>query len=149
MKFLTANPLFRVRMAFQVALGGGLAKLFPPKHHVRAMEILSNLLDQDVDNIACLMSRGYILQYSDQWSDAETVFKHVIGLDLNHDIKWEAREEWAWCIIKAGRLEEGIAELKEVVQALDDEEGKGEQRARAWWRLGRSLWESGGTWFWL
>ncbi|KAF8504124.1 TPR-like protein [Gautieria morchelliformis] len=135
--------LQRVRMAFHVALGGGLAKLFPPKHHVRAMEILSDVLDQDAHNVPCLISSGCILQYSGQWSNAETVFKHVIGLDPDHDVKWEAREEWAWCIVKTGRLEEGITELKEVVQALDYGEGKGEQQARAWWRLGRALWESG------
>jgi superkiller protein 3 len=132
-------------MAFKVALGTGLVKLFPPKHHQRAMEILSDVLNQDPDNIPCLMGRGCALQYGGQWSDAETIFTRVGALNPNDNVKLDAREERAWCIVQSGRLEEGIAELKEVVRTLDDEEGKEEQKARAWWRLGKSLWESGGA----
>jgi len=47
--------------------------------------------------------------------------------------------------VKAGRLDEGISKLKEIVQTLDEEEGRQEQEARAWWRLGKALWDSGGT----
>ena len=140
-----ADLLFRVSKAFKVALAVGLVKLFPPKHHVRALEIVTDVMSQDADNIPCLMSLGHILQCSGQWSDAENVFKRVSILSPDHDIGLEAREEGAWCIVQSGGLEEGIAELEVVVQALDGEEGKAEQKARAWWRLGKSLWETGGA----
>lgn len=132
-------------MAFKAALGIGLVKLFPPKHHNRAVEVLSDVLNQDADNIACLMGRGCVLQYGGQWSEAEAVFSRVGALNPNHDVRLEAREELAWCIVQSGRLEDGVSELKEVVQTLDNEEGKEEAKARAWWRLGKSLWESGGV----
>lgn len=143
--FYLSDLFFRVRMAFQIALSVSLVKLFPPKHHVQALAILSDVLAQDPNNIPCLMSHGCILQHSNLWSEAENLFKRVGELEPDHNVALEAREERAWCIIQAGRLDEGGAELKEVVQALDDEEGKEEQKARAWWRLGKSFWKSGGT----
>ncbi|KIJ39435.1 hypothetical protein M422DRAFT_32689 [Sphaerobolus stellatus SS14] len=137
------KSLPRVTRAFNVVLAVALVKMFPPKHHQRADELVSSVLSEDPDNIPCLMGRGYILQHKHHWIDAVVIFKRVISLDPNHDDLLEAEEQWAWSIIQAGRIDDGISELRNIIQKLDEEDEKEEQKARAWWRLGKALWDSG------
>src|SRR5262249_20704901 len=42
---------------------------------------------------------------------------------------------------------EGIQELRTCLKILEEEQGRDEQKARAWWRLGKALWDSGGVSF--
>lgn len=54
-----------------------------------------------------------------------------------------------WCLVNEGKLEEGRDVLESVVEVRDtrkEQEGKDDevlQRARAWWRLGRTEWMIG------
>lgn len=144
---LYTDSILRVRKAFKVVLAIALVHLFPPKHHARSLRILDDVLNEDPNNVPCLMGRGRVLQYSGKWTEAEAIFSHVDELDSGPDVGLEAREDRAWCKVKDGRLEEGIIELKAVVQALDEGDGKADQKARVWWRLGKSIWDTGGMRF--
>ncbi|KDQ10122.1 hypothetical protein BOTBODRAFT_164222 [Botryobasidium botryosum FD-172 SS1] len=131
----------QTRKAFDVILGTGLVHLFPPKHHLRALRILEDVLSIDTDNVTCLMGKGYIYQYTNKWSNAESLFARVVELvgPENMDVGLEAREERAWCQVRQEHFEDGEQALKAVIEDLDKEEGKFEQKARAWWRLGNCL----------
>lgn len=91
------------------------------------------------------MSKGYIHQFANKWSDAEALFSRVVQLvgEDNYDIGLEASEEEAWCKVRQDQFEEGEEGLRNVIEVLDRDEEKDEQKARAWWRLGKCLWAIG------
>ncbi|KAF8513017.1 TPR-like protein [Hysterangium stoloniferum] len=138
------KSLSRVKLAFQTVLAVSLVKYFPPKHHARASTILSEVFSQDPENIPSLIAQGSIFQHKYEWTNAEAIFQTVARLNPDHETKLMAWGERAWCIVQqTERIHEGINELKSVLETLDREEGKPEEKARAWWRLGKSLWDSG------
>ena len=84
-----------MRKAFKVVLALALVHLFPPKHHARSLRILDDVLNEDPNNVPCLMGRGHVLQYRGKWTEAETMFTHAYCLDSDSDVGLEAREERA------------------------------------------------------
>lgn len=104
-------------------------------------------MSQDSVNVYCLLSKGYVLQYSQRWKDAEAIFNRLLQLEPEYDVQLETREEKAWCIVKDGRLLEGIEEYRTVIEDLEKEEDKSDKKAQAWWRLGQAYWSLGGTSF--
>lgn len=92
------------------------------------------------------MGRGYVLQFSEKWTEAAEFFARVAGLlgeDDDTGVGLEAREEEGWCFVRSGRVEDGEKRLRDVIQLLDEEAGKEGKKARAWWRLGKCLWDVG------
>lgn len=135
---------FSVRRALNVLLGVSLVHFFSPKHHVRASRIINEVLQEDTDNIQCLMSRGYIMQAAGKWAEASSTFQRVAELlpdDLYDGLR--AREEDAWSMTQAHDPETGDKILQEVIKILD-EEGRNNDSARAWWRSGKARWAMGG-----
>ncbi|KAH9940522.1 TPR-like protein [Epithele typhae] len=133
-----------VRKALNITLATSLVHHFPPKHHLRALKIVDELLRGDPDNIPSLMAKGFILYYAKKWSQASEVFGKVAALD--HDGLLEvlrAKEEHAWCEAMCGNLVAAADELRVVIETSDELEGHEEDKARAWWRLGRCYWEMG------
>ena len=119
---------------------------FPPKHHIRALRIVDEVLAEDPKNIAALMGRGFILQYAKKWSEASAIFEKVVGLDakgVDHGLR--AKEEHAWCAAMCRETQAAVDELREVIGVLDGLEGRDDDKARAWWRLGRCYWDMGGN----
>lgn len=109
---------------------------------------MEEVLSRDPKNVQCLLSKGYIFQYSQQWKDAEAIFGTVVELtdeSGEDDVRLEACEERAWCIVKDGRLLEGIEEYGTVVEDLDKDVDKDDKKAQAWWRLGMAYWNLGGA----
>ncbi|GJJ06168.1 hypothetical protein Clacol_000357 [Clathrus columnatus] len=137
------KPLPKVKRAFQVTLALSLVNFFPPKHHIRAFTILEEVLSQDPNNVHCLLSKGYILQSRQQWKEAEGIFETVLKLSPEYDMELESLEEKAWCIVKDGRLLEGIDEYCAIIEDIDKEVGRDDQKARAYWRLGQAYWNLG------
>lgn len=91
------------------------------------------------------MGRAYILQHSERWLDAETLFAKVHGLlptDVDEGLR--AQEEQAWSIAQQGNLEAASLELQHVRVTLDELDGRGVDQARCWWRLGKCYWDMGG-----
>jgi hypothetical protein len=110
--------------------------------------ILPEVLSLDPNNIPSLMAQGTIFQYENKLTDAEAIFWKVVQLNPDHETKLRALGERAWCIVQqTGRTQEGISELNSVLEILDREEGKSEEKATVWWRIGKSLWDSGGNFF--
>jgi superkiller protein 3 len=137
---------YRVRKSFNITLAQALVHLYPPKHHPRALPLLENVLSQDPDNVSCLMARGYVLQFAEKWDAAESIYSHVIKIvgDTDTNVLLDAREQQAWSQIRKGDKDEGVKNLRSLIQLLDVEEGREEQKARAWWRLGQSIQQPSG-----
>lgn len=127
-------------------LGTALVHHYPPKHHQRALGIITDVLNTDPNNVRCLMGRAYILQRSGKWSDASTVFSRVVELaaeDLDDGLR--AKEELAWCYANDHLLKDAASLLKDVLSQLDELERRDEDRARCWWRLGKCYWDMNGA----
>lgn len=97
------------------------------------------------------MSRGYVHEYAYQWAEARDAFWKVVELADNRDDEvineegLRAKEEYAWCDVKLGELEKGAEGLMAVLETIGEGvEGKEQDRARCWWRLGKAHWEMGG-----
>lgn len=136
---------FRVRKAFNVGLASALVHLYPPKHHPRALRLLDEILKFDPNNVDALMGRGYVLQHTGKWEEAEGLFTKATSLVSPETQKSvRAREERAWCLSKT-QIGKGIQALKEVLNDLQGDEHDMD-RARCLWRIGQCCWEMGG-WF--
>ncbi|KAA1474268.1 superkiller protein 3 [Dentipellis sp. KUC8613] len=140
----SGKDLSKVKKAFNVTLATSLVQLYPPKHHARALRIIDEVLQQDPDNVQCLMGRGYILEHSCTWSEASNYFIRVIELlSEDTDDAIRAKEEHGWCRVQLGDLTGGAEQLRSTIDMLEDVEGKEEDRARCWWKLGRAFWDMG------
>ena len=93
----------------------------------------------------CLMGRGYVFQRAGKWLEAASCFSQVPDghPEENHD-SIRAQEEHAWCQVQLNRIDEAIAELRTVIELLENEKDSDEDTSRCWWRLGRAYWEMGG-----
>ena len=134
-----------MKKAFNVVLATCLVHLYPPKHHQRALRLLNEILDQDPDNVRCLMGRAYTLQHAGKWREAQTIFDRVAVLlpdDLDEGIR--AQEESAWCVMQSHDPEGAATSLQKVLEILDSLEGRETDQARCWWRLGQCYWSMGG-----
>lgn len=143
-----AQQLSSSRLGFKVLLATSLVHLFPPKHHVRALSVIDEVLSQAPNNTACLMGRAYILQQEKRWDCAAKLFARVSDLlpdDLHLGIR--AKEEQAWCRSQAGELQAGIRGLEDVLAVLTEVENTDTDCARCLWRIGKSCWEIGGEHF--
>ncbi|KAJ7497133.1 TPR-like protein [Mycena latifolia] len=132
------------RLGFKVVLATALVHLFPPKHHVRALSVIDQVLSQAPSNTAALMGRAYILQHSQRWAEAAELFANVGNLlpgDLQLGIR--AQEEQAWCQSRASELEAGIQGLEDVLAVLTELEDADAECARCLWRIGKSYWDIG------
>lgn len=108
------------------------------------MRLLDSLLEQDTNQVDCRLARGYTHQYAKRWEEAKQDFNRVLALVEDRDpLSLEAAEESAWCTIQAGETGEGIQALKSVIEKLDQSEGAEVAQARAWWRLGKAIWNEG------
>lgn len=135
----------RSQKAFNTTLATALVHHYPPKHHPRALGIITDILNTDRNNIRCLMGRAYILQHAKKCAEAGSVFSRVVELipdDPNDGLR--AKEELAWCHANNGELQKAVSLLKDVISQLDELEGRDEDKARCWWRLGKCLWDMGG-----
>ncbi|CDO72766.1 hypothetical protein BN946_scf184994.g19 [Trametes cinnabarina] len=138
------RPFKMVKKAFHITLATSLVHFYPPKHHVRALRIIDDVLTEDPDNISALMARGFVLQHAKRWEDAAELFGKIIRLKPDDaDIASRAKEEHAWCAAMSGQLQAATEELREVIGELEAIEGHEEDKARCWWKLGRCYWEMG------
>ncbi|KAG9039837.1 Superkiller protein 3 [Tulasnella sp. JGI-2019a] len=140
------RPLSLTRKALNICVAIALVHLFPPKHHLRAASMLDDILDSDSNNIVCLMGRATIYQYSQKWKKAVELFARVQKLKGPDDIDegLEAWEQKVWCAIQDGQVDDGIAELRLVLDRVDSLRGREAQKARTWYRLGRAVWDKEG-----
>lgn len=131
-----------------------LVHLFPPKHHSRALGIIDQVLSEDPANVPCLLAKGYVLRYASKYREANDVFAKVAHLIKGDNtemqlIQLEAREEAAWCDTMVGKYGKAEIAMREVIKTLDSlEMGENEldaRKAKAWWRLGKSLWDRNGS----
>ncbi|KAH9947609.1 TPR-like protein [Amylocystis lapponica] len=138
------KPMPKTKKAFNVSLATSLVQYFPPKHHPRALDMITQVLVQDPDNVPCLMGRAYVLQHARKWTEAGELFERVAQLlpdDLDQGLR--AKEEQAWCRAMNHDLEGGANALQEVLAVLDAVEDREDDQARCWWRLGRCYWDMG------
>ncbi|KZT56246.1 hypothetical protein CALCODRAFT_323866 [Calocera cornea HHB12733] len=158
----TGQALPLTTKSLNTELATALVHLHPPKHHPRALRLLDQILAQDPNSIPALMGRGYVLQAQAKWGEAAISFSKVIALEQGKResageeeeggdvtggmplVELEAREERAWCWVRNGVGEKGESGLRDSVGLWDASPLPGieRQQARAWWRLGRCLWES-------
>lgn len=126
-------------------LATSLVHFFPPKHHTRALRLIDAVLAEDPVNVKCLMGRGYIMQHALKWGEGGNNFRRVTELlpdDSSEGLR--AREEEAWCKVEDHDPDAGEKALMEVINILDSQEGRHQDQARCWWRLGKCRWELGG-----
>ncbi|KAF8135619.1 hypothetical protein EV363DRAFT_1321133 [Boletus edulis] len=139
----TGRKIDQVRKAFNVALASAFVHLYPPKHHPRALRLLDDILKFDPNNVDGLIGRGYVLQYTGKWEEAEALFTKATSLVPSGTQKSvRAKEESAWCLSKI-QVENGVQALKEVLIDLQGDEHDMD-RARCLWRIGQGCWEMGG-----
>jgi superkiller protein 3 len=98
------------------------------------------------------MAKGYIFEHSGRWKEASQLFDKALHQDnLPTNKRIEAREERAWSLVNAGQLDEGEAELREVIVMREEQDEETQEAddaaARLWWRLGKCLWDKGGKFF--
>ena len=94
------------------------------------------------------MGRGYICQHAKKWPEASLLFSRVVRLiPESLDDGLRAKEEHAWCLVHMDQVKEGADQLQQTLNILDNLDGRGEDKARCWWRLGRAHWEMGGERF--
>lgn len=141
---ITIDIVPRVKKAFNVVLATSLVHYFPPKHHIRALGIIDEVLTLDPDNVACIMGRGYILEALKRWDDAAELFERIAQAlpDVGDGLR--AKEEQAWCRFQVHDGETAISGLKLVLDVLDGLENRNEDKARCLWRIGKCHWEAGG-----
>lgn len=126
-----------------MALASALVHLYPPKHHPRALRLLDEVLKFDPDNVDALIGRGYVLQHSRKWEEAEGLFTKATSLIPPGTPKSvRVKEESAWCLSKI-QIEKGVQALKDVLNDLQGDEHDMD-RARCLWRVGKCCWEMGG-----
>ncbi|KAI0915649.1 hypothetical protein AcW1_003803 [Taiwanofungus camphoratus] len=134
----------RVKKAFNIVLATSLVHHFPPKHHSRALGIISEILSQDANNVPCLMGRGYVLAQAGRWEEAGEVFAQVVELMPESLVEGlRSKEEHAWCRAMCMDPDGAATELREVISTLDALEDRVTDKARCWWRLGRCYWDMG------
>lgn len=122
---------------------------FPPKHHSRALGIIEQVLSQQPENIPCLLGRAYILRYAQKYAEARAIFAKVAKLvngEEPHDklLRLEAEEEVSWCDSLLGDYESAKTALKVVIDEIEGFDDQPNRKARAWWRLGKTLWDQDG-----
>ncbi|TDL26128.1 TPR-like protein [Rickenella mellea] len=140
----TSKQLPEVCKAFNVILATGLVHLFPPKHHARALRVIEDVLQREADNTGGLMGRAYVLQAAGKFAEAAELFNKVSEkLPDDMDVGLEAKEEFAWCKVQMGKLDDGAHQLQSVRDQRELIEGEGEKTARVWWRLGKCYWDMG------
>lgn len=91
------------------------------------------------------MGRGYILEYSGRWREAQKLFEaagHLLAGDNDDGLR--CKEEYAWCIGQSGNKSRCIELLREVIGILEGLEGTKHDLARALYRLGVCRWDLGG-----
>ncbi|KAF8557962.1 superkiller protein 3 [Imleria badia] len=138
----TGRKIDQVRKAFDVALATALVHLYPPKHHPRAIRLLDDVLRFDPVNVDALIGRGYVLQHTGKWEEAEALFTKATSLTPPGTQKSvRAKEESAWCLSKI-QVGKGVQALKEVLNDLQGDEHDMD-RARCLWRIGQGCWEMG------
>ncbi|KAF9007975.1 hypothetical protein BDQ17DRAFT_1275914 [Cyathus striatus] len=142
----TGRKLSQTRTGIQVVLATSYVHLYPPKHHLRALPIIKDILARSPENVPALMGHAYILEETMRWEDAGSLFEKVSNLiGTEEDEGLRAREESGWCQCKMGNTDMGIQQLKGVLEVLNDLNGRESDRARCLWRLGKCCWEIGET----
>ncbi|KAG6829553.1 hypothetical protein H0H92_004222 [Tricholoma furcatifolium] len=145
----TGRKLPGVRIGYKVILATSLVHLFPPKHHLRALRLIDDVLSQSPDNVHCLMGRAFILQAASKWEEAATLFARVDELlpdDLSDGIR--AREESVWCRCQVNDVNDYLPILESIVVILQGLDERGEDTARCLWRIGKCYWEMNGKSAW-
>ncbi|KAG8213777.1 superkiller protein 3 [Butyriboletus roseoflavus] len=138
----TGRKIHQVRKAFNVGLASALVHLHPPKHHPRALRLVAEVLKFDPNNVDALIGRGYVLQYTGKWEEAEGLFtKATLLVPPGTQKSVRAKEESAWCLSKI-QIGKGVEALKEVLNDLQGDEHEMD-RARCLWRIGQCCWEMG------
>ncbi|WVQ65903.1 uncharacterized protein L199_004081 [Kwoniella botswanensis] len=138
-----------VRASIDTTLGLACVPYFAPKHHPRAIRLLDGVLKSHPDNKEARFARAQIHQAAGQWSYARKEFQTLIDAGGDENDVVAAKEELGWCLVNEGELEKGREILEEVVEIRDarkEQDGKDDeayQRARAWYRLGRTEWMIG------
>jgi superkiller protein 3 len=141
--------LSKVQNALDETLGVALVPYYPPKHHERASRLLKSVLETDPADFEARFAVGQIAQFADDWSSARDHFQTLLDVGGDEKEMVAAREELGWCLVNEGKLAEGRDVLESVVEVRDtrkEQEGADDeapQRARAWWRLGRTEWMIG------
>lgn len=138
-----------VHTSLDEALGVALVPYYPPKHHQRASRLLTGVLKDLPADYEARFNMGVILQTANNWAGAREHFQTLLDQGGEEKEMVAAREELGWCLVNEGQLAEGRDVLEAVVEIRDsrkEQEGKDDeapQRARAWWRLGRTEWMIG------
>ena len=130
--------------SLNVNLSTALVHLFPPKHHLRALRIIQNILSEDRGNVQVLLAGGYVHQYAGRWQDAAEHFKPVTeNVPLDSPLGLEATEELGWSTVQRGASDEGVNLLRSVLGTLETKVGMEHEKARCRWRLGKTVWKKG------
>jgi len=133
---------YSVSRSLSVNLSTALVHLFPPKHHRRALGIIQNILTEDRENVKALFVGGYVHQYAARWQEAIEHFKLVTTkVPLDSSLGLEATEELGWSIVQRGAPDEGANLLRNVLEILETKDGMEHEKARCWWRLGKTIWK--------
>lgn len=87
------------------------------------------------------MGQAFVQQAALKWKDAGATFDRVASIIPDDDnLGLRAREEGAWCKVQINLCEEGLVDLKQVLDAMngfDDDDKRNLDRARCLWRIGK------------
>lgn len=137
----TSDIKGRTRTGIQAVLATSLVHFYPPKHHKQASALIDQVLARSPSNIPSLMGQAFVQQAALKWKDAGATFDLVSSIIPDDIIGLRAREESAWCRVQIDLLEEGLVDLQQVLEALnefdDDDDKRNSDRARCLWRIGK------------
>lgn len=131
-------------LAFERTIAISFTYNYPPKHHMRAMGHIYNVLNQRPQDVDILIAQGICLEYGEKWDQAREVFDKIISIDSSNLI---AKEEHSWCYVMQADYANGKAGLEQVLDELskrDDIDDHATHQARCYFKLGKCLWEQGG-----
>jgi len=87
------------------------------------------------------MGQAFVQQAALKWKIAGATFDLVSSINPDDVNRLRAREESAWCRVQIDLYEEGLVDLKQVLDALngleDDDDKRNSSRARCLWRIGK------------
>lgn len=152
--------LVATKASLEEILATALTHLHPPQHHPRALRLFDAALNNTPTDLAALFGKAQICQSSSQWEQARAILVDIVRIEnetdkdrryiqlrsfstLQHPER-EAKMEIAWCDIHLGSLENAERELREIVNGMSQDRNVSSlDEAKAWWRLGRCLWDMG------
>ena len=124
--------------AIDLCLGTGLIHHQSPRNHSEARRIFDEILKRKPTNSSALIGVGLILEEEEEYDDAADFLSRALNQSPNIKVRAEA----AWCNALKGRDQIALDELKQCLQALNEQENPSKElKSQILYRIGMCMWK--------